>query len=197
VTDLRTIGADSALLQRGRGPETAESSEAGVTSVTVQSLQRGRGPETAESREKEALALRREDASTGPRSGDRGEVDQPGRPGNPRGASTGPRSGDRGEAPAHDHLRFHAKRLQRGRGPETAESLLWELKNRVDDMLQRGRGPETAESRPSMRAMMSRENCFNGAAVRRPRRAEPAPDEPPGKKASTGPRSGDRGEGAT
>ncbi|MEA3207914.1 MAG: hypothetical protein QOE70_971 [Chthoniobacter sp.] len=134
-------------------------------------LQRGRGPETAESGR-----LRRErrgifDASTGPRSGDRGEradyertplalpsfngaaVRRP-RRGEPNvrvrvismPASTGPRSGDRGE-----------------------------------------------ESSCSQR--LSTCSSFNGAAVRRPRRGDGVGRSLFDEDASTGPRSGDRGEG--
>ena len=111
------------LLQRGRGPETAESAERRMREATGRCgfngaavrrprrdkssfgrpgprplLQRGRGPETAESDGAAERHARRSGASTGPRSGDRGEPTLP--------------------APAV----LGWIRLQRGRGPETAES---------------------------------------------------------------------------
>jgi hypothetical protein len=62
-------------------------------------------------------------------------------------ASTGPRSGDRGELNMSTWSQAKRWLLQRGRGPETAESLV--------------------RFSPVVRPI-----CFNGAAVRRPRRVD-------------------------
>jgi hypothetical protein len=64
----------------------------------------------------------------------------------------------------------------------------------VLNKLQRGRGPETAERLASVVQHPLRWECFNGAAVRRPRRASSGKAPSPALRASTGPRSGDRGE---
>jgi hypothetical protein len=119
----RAVAEREQALQRGRGPETAESHATGMRALPqIRPLQRGRGPETAESPSLRRAEVRVEDASTGPRSGDRGE-------------ST----------------------CSKAKSPKPA--------------LQRGRGPETAE-RLSRRGSPCRGNwLFNGAAVRRPRRA--------------------------
>ena len=88
-----------------------------------------------------------------------------------RAASTEPRSEDRGEF-ATDIGRPWQRLLQRSRGPKTAESGSRYRARPGQSPLQRSRGPKTAES-PRM-ARISRRSAafgFNGAAVRRPRRA--------------------------
>jgi hypothetical protein len=113
-------------------------------------LQRGRGPETAERPYAKRDLAAAQAASTGPRSGDRGEFDAPDctvrsrpcfngaavrRPRRERrsrdgaaeaSASTGPRSGDRGEIQTSSFANAPTAALQRGRGPETAERPLTE-----------------------------------------------------------------------
>ena len=61
-------------------------------------------------------------------------------------ASTGPHSGECGEKfQAWEH-RAYARKLQRGRTPESAESLIFEIILIASRWLQRGRTPESAES---------------------------------------------------
>jgi hypothetical protein len=112
----------TARLQRGRGPETAESGQ----SVTRRAPgRRFNGAAVRRPRRGMALPLPRprvDSASTGPRSGDRGELGiRAGRAGEGD-ASTGPRSGDRGELMTANAFPADRMSLQRGRGPETAES---------------------------------------------------------------------------
>src|SRR5690606_15259408 len=136
------------LLQRGRGPETADGLEIGIDS---------RAPCMA---------------STGPRSGDRGWLKANQAKARGDMASTGPRSGDRGwsdRAPAGVHVNI---RLQRGRGPETADGQTPRGPITRPNELQRGRGPETADG------------------------DLPADPDRYTQPASTGPRSGDRGWGS-
>ena len=134
-------------------------------------LQRGRGPETAESF-----------ATTRPRRS--GPV-----------ASTGPRSGDRGETPTQptNHNQTNSFNGAAVRRPRRGGS--GQRRGRPSAGLQRGRGPETAESGIPRASLRWRSCRFNGAAVRRPRRErERQPGGRWGMDASTGPRSGDRGE---
>src|SRR5437762_1504796 len=82
----------------------------------------------------------------------------------------GPRSGDRGEIVTSTAKHPTQRSLQWGRGPETAESPLNLTLTKQSLPLQWGRGPETAERRQAP-AQRPGAPCFNGAAVRRPRRA--------------------------
>jgi hypothetical protein len=161
-------------------------------------LQRGRGPETAESGMACETSSRSGLASTGPRSGDRGEPDQDRRRKPEQdAASTGPRSGDRGERTSEANWKQPLKWLQRGRGPETAESLVLLLgQHERRDASTGPRSGDRGELLP-MFPNPAKRGGFNGAAVRRPRRAARSRRRRPrGGTASTGPRSGDRGERA-
>ncbi len=163
------------------------------------------------------MPLRR--ASTGPRSRERGEAGQDELERLARLASTGPRSRERGELFTNHHDAL-AVSLQRGRARESAESSIV-VDDEYDRMeLQRGRARESAERELANRAMGAAVS-FNGAALERARRGvrnrlaalllqwlqrgraresaereitRRAIDEM--ERASTGPRSRERGEGA-
>jgi hypothetical protein len=119
--------------------------EAGNRHVRAR-LQRGRGPETAERTNPAKLQNLTGDASTGPRSGDRGEGGLPVSVPSSRTRLQRGRGPETAESSSRCTSGGKRVMLQRGRGPETAESD--RLKQALDDsgMLQRGRGPETAES---------------------------------------------------
>ena len=134
------------MLQRGRAPESAESitrwkpagrwngfngaalrrarsRREGIGPVVkVSQLQRGRAPESAESSLWWIAAEQKPNASTGPRSGERGVVCE---------VTSG---------------RVVASVLQRGRAPESAESFRLVIARIGGIRLQRGRAPESAES---------------------------------------------------
>ena len=131
-------------LQRGRAPESAESSPESVVAACLISLQRGRAPESAESFRWCPFSPLLEVASTGPRSGERGVADA-------LGAS-------------QSRTSFNGAALRRARSLNRSGHVFC-----VRAPLQRGRAPESAES-PS---------CGS----------QPTPC----RRASTGPRSGERG----
>ena len=139
-------------LQRGRGPETAESTSSPSASRTKrQALQRGRGPETAERTER----IRRWNRGTN--------------------ASTGPRSGDRGESMSAKQVQAVMPKLQRGRGPETAESTTHACYYNL--VIGASTGPRSGDrgERSQPGCGDDAHAGFNGAAVRRPRRVRALP----------------------
>ena len=135
------------------------------------SLQRGRARESAEIRfgavDQVALgrrfngaALGRARRCSGP---DEGRLQR-------RVASTGPRSGERG-----DYLTMPDKvkeniLLQRGRARESAEMTQEETDAQEARLLQRGRARESAEIGYQATAPSTDRPCFNGAALGRARR---------------------------
>ena len=125
----------------------------GRTSRRARRLQWGRGPETAES-----CAV---DASC--------RVHR-------RSASMGPRSGDRGERARAADARAAQRRLQWGRGPETAESsAMRRSAGRPRTCASMGpRSGDRGEHDQPQRSASRFTTCFNGAAVRRPRRVRRA-----------------------
>ncbi len=160
------------LLQRGRAPESAEIREWRNCSPCCATLQRGRAPESAEiygeRHDRAAHGL----ASTGPRSGERGDLLEQVRQWRIPRASTGPRSGERGDGANGSWGGQWGGPLQRGRAPESAEIAEATRTRPARPKLQRGRAPESAE--------MGRQRHRH-----EPRRC-----------ASTGPRSGERGDPA-
>ena len=206
-------------LQRGRARESAERTEGGGEGE--RSYRASTGPRSGERGEQ---AGDRGDggagqASTGPRSGERGELVRRVGGATGGGASTGPRSGERGErsseaCPGCRASRFNGAALGRARRAETGSTQRWSAWR-----LQRGRARESAE-RPDAPRLPGRSPRFNGAALGRARRgASPRYAPPPlwalqrgraresaerprlrptprsARRASTGPRSGERGEG--
>ena len=215
-------------LQRGRGPETAESRIHGTRPmpchastgprsgdrgelrarsrlVGVHWLQRGRGPETAESAGLHGSAnwrVRR--ASTGPRSEtaesrrrnpmpsrarrfNGAAVRRPRRAHRPSARTCGALQRGRGRRPRRERCRTRRRRLQWGRGPETAESGAAGRYGTCASMGPRSGPRRASASDPDSASMGPRSGdrgdaprrvCsaaarsrFNGAAVRRPRRA--------------------------
>ncbi len=103
-----TYGATTTIpLQRGRAPESAEITSFHVSSPAYPSLQRGRAPESAEIRSHRSLHGGRTRASTGPRSGERGDVLDP------------------------SALLVEREPLQRGRAPESAEIIVLDPRKRT------------------------------------------------------------------
>ena len=133
------------MLQRGRTPKSAERSGLRLTDYVPALLQRGRTPKSAERRGGHPADGGGSGASTGPHSEECGEHAHSHNTDPPRAASTGPHSEECGENwSGTEEI-----------GPAT---------------LQRGRTPKSAESRPAL--CRSRSSiCFNGAALRRVRRA--------------------------
>src|SRR4051794_8945856 len=83
----------------------------------------------------------------------------------------GPRSGDRGETSKRAFSASTTDELQWGRGPETAESFEVDEPEAAEIWASMGpRSGDRGESRLRGRGR-ARAFCFNGAAVRRPRRA--------------------------
>ena len=110
-----STGFNGAALRRARRCLNAT----GALTATIL-LQRGRAPESAEMCARGCCASSRGTASTGPRSGERGD-DSFGVSRRPdHAASTGPRSGERGDSKSKSWRGSDAS-LQRGRAPESAE----------------------------------------------------------------------------
>jgi hypothetical protein len=155
------------------GPRSGDRGELSLAlreRLAASGLQRGRGPETAERRDTMREAFAAGAASTGPRSGDRGESPPAPDPRSARRASTGPRSGDRGERraalmPPRTKRCFNGAAVRR---PRRVAS--WSKSSSPSAKLQRGRGPETAERLFCSKSCAAAGQSFNGAAVRRPRR---------------------------
>ena len=140
------------------------------TNCATGTLQRGRARVSAEIRLQRVLLVLQRLASTGPRSGERGNQLIQSRDQFPRlEASTGPRSGERGNPGALLQLTGAADPLQRGRARVSAEiTALW-LMPATCEALQRGRARVSAEM---VDVEVHKPRCRN---------------------ASTGPRSGERG----
>ncbi len=181
-------------LQRGRAPESAEMRDLCALTIFNHGLQRGRAPESAEICQLKANLHAARAASTGPRSGERGDVvDQEVVDGSqcsfngaalrrarrllvefapPAGlelASTGPRSGERGDE-GSPHRRSHGVRASTG--PRSGE--------RGDDRTFHGlpnHGPASTGPRSGERGDLVAGHRRQAAAL-----------------ASTGPRSGERGD---
>ena len=184
-------------------------------------LQRGRARESAESAQKIVDELFRKCASTGPRSGERGEwslyctkagkgacfngaaLGRARRVAQARAvftvlanASTGPRSGERGESPSSSGWAAPRCWLQRGRARESAERTRQNRRARPRSRVA-STGPRSGE-RGETQAAGNVATLFNRASTG-PRSGErgerprlrSAADLPD---ASTGPRSGERGE---
>ena len=187
--------SDCSPLQWGRAPESAEGDLAEFGSEFHDSA--SMGPRSGE-RGRSRFGGRREgscSASMGPRSGERGRQHRGSRPSDRakgfngaalrrarkgevvvglwtrRVASMGPRSGERGRAPVEFALLCVTARLQWGRAPESAEgrgSPRWFLGG---TRLQWGRAPESAEGPATSTWTRSAGSRFNGAALRRARKA--------------------------
>ena len=112
-------------------------------------------------------------------------------------ASTEPPSEDGGELVELDKAWSRCFALQRSRHPKTAERWPQEAWCDKTTALQRSRHPKTAESHGDVRYLDDRVAGFNGAAIRRRRRASTAAFERIGERnASTEPPSEDGGETA-
>ena len=185
----------SSPLQRGRARESAERLGADQKALLENWLQRGRARESAERRRFAGQLLDRIPASTGPRSGERGETVH--RPGSdfPGAASTGPRSGERGESPPVASTLMDPYLLQRGRARESAERCRCRSRSGGSRWLQRGRARESAER--SRRDGGHRGATDASTGPRSGERGEGSGNtlDSPATYASTGPRSGERGEG--
>ena len=192
---MAMIDCAPSILQWGRGPKTAESTDfprgsrrqlldfngaavrrprreaqqAAMAADSI-SLQWGRGPKTAESR----LALGEPLAQICRFNG---------------AAVRRPRRVDKSLHPSALN-----SRLQWGRGPKTAESYLVQLQH--SGLRHRFNGAAVRRPRRDRppHGSSSKRLCFNGAAVRRPRREKPPSRGPLVQRASMGPRSEDRGE---
>ena len=166
---------------------------AAASDAAATQLQRGRAPESAESTKRPSRRSGVTAASTGPRSGERGVNTAVAR-GKARGlASTGPRSGERGVAVV-DEVAVAAGRASTGpRSGERGVASARATGSGIRAMLQRGRAPESAES-----ALLERARNRSRVASTGPRSGERGVQlgtvlfEVLGH-ASTGPRSGERG----
>ncbi len=180
------------------GPRSGERGDPSTKGATVPSPCASTGPRSGE-RGDSAPAHRWNRgavvASTGPRSGERGDAPVTDGANAWPNASTGPRSGERGDSRISARIwrwmcRFNGAALRRarryGRHPVA----------RIEGGLQRGRAPESAEIRPR-KPRFARQGCFNGAALRRARRLCGGGGIDEFMDASTGPRSGERGDRAT
>ena len=156
-------------LQRGRARESAEIGSCRTPQLHQLRLQRGRARESAEIPSHDAGLRPLQPASTGPRSGERGDAGNQVERTGPAYASTGPRSGERGDwlgscvakpamvsfngaalgrarrssAPLKPSTPSSA--LQRGRARESAEIKQSKFKDLSVARLQRGRARESAE----------------------------------------------------
>ncbi len=118
------LNTKEVLLQRGRDPKTAETWVWYCYSPVRYRLQRGRDPKTAETYGTCQGQVRYQEASTGPRSKDRGDINQRERYEALLDASTGPRSKDRGDSRAIKSL--PGKTLQARFGEVLANRVLFD-----------------------------------------------------------------------
>ena len=133
-------------------------------------------------------------ASTGPHSNECGKRERHLRAKLHRHASTGPHSNECGKNAGKSSQLARAKLLQRGRTQTSAESMEQMLKDWGIEVLQRGRTQTSAERSPRLRAWRRSGSCFNGAALKRVRKAHGGGGYATGAVASTGPHSNECGK---
>ena len=158
-------------LQRGRARESAEMGPALMTLVRAAWLQRGRARESAEIRDSFARQETVRQASTGPRSGERGDQVSVEEYDETAGWLQRGRARESAEIASIVAIGSGTQWLQRGRARESAEMRL--LERVGDGPAVASTGPRSGErgDRLACIALARPTNGFNGAALGRARRS--------------------------